>query len=49
MMPMHYKTFVLSDEALDDPLNSTIQNFADKGISIKRLLSLNIGESFFRN
>ncbi|MCZ8238081.1 MAG: MBL fold metallo-hydrolase [Leptospiraceae bacterium] len=49
MMPMHYKTFVLSDEALDQPLKSTMDNFQRKGIDKKRLLALNIGESFFRN
>ncbi|MCC5813546.1 MAG: MBL fold metallo-hydrolase [Leptospira sp.] len=49
MLPMHYNTFVLSDEALDEPLNLTRSTFQDLSLDEKKLLGLKIGESFFRN
>lgn len=49
MLPMHYNTFVLSDEALDEPLELTRSIFQTKSLDEKKLLGLKIGESFFRN
>lgn len=49
MLPMHYNTFVLSDEPLDQPLQETIRAFEEKGLQKSRLLGIQIGESFFRN
>lgn len=49
MLPMHYQTFVLSDEALDEPLKLTRKTFQEKNLDEKRLLPLKIGESFLRD
>jgi N-acyl-phosphatidylethanolamine-hydrolysing phospholipase D len=46
-LPMHYLTFVLTDEALDEPLKLTKLEFENKGISSKNLFDLKIGESKF--
>lgn len=47
MVPMHYQTFVLTDEALDEPLRLTYKEFENQNISLERLLGLKIGESYF--
>jgi L-ascorbate metabolism protein UlaG (beta-lactamase superfamily) len=49
MLPMHYSTFVLSDEPLDQPLQSTKKAIQEKGLPKSSLLGIQIGESFFRN
>lgn len=49
MIPMHYGTFVLSDEPLDQPVKLAKSEFQRLGISLDRFLPLRIGESFFRN
>ncbi|MCZ8156389.1 MAG: MBL fold metallo-hydrolase [Leptospira sp.] len=46
-IPMHYQTFVLSDEPLDSPVPMTKQNFLNKKIDLMRLIALKIGESRF--
>ena len=46
-IPMHYQTFVLSDEALDAPLSFTETEFQRRSLDINKLLSLKIGESKF--
>lgn len=47
MLPMHYNTFVLSDEPLDEPLQLTKKTWMEQKIPLDRLLGLKIGESFF--
>ncbi|HMV76454.1 MAG TPA: MBL fold metallo-hydrolase [Leptospiraceae bacterium] len=47
MLPMHYQTFVLTDEPLDEPLRLTKELFEKNGISLTRLADLKIGESRF--
>ncbi|MCK6382064.1 MAG: MBL fold metallo-hydrolase [Leptospiraceae bacterium] len=47
MIPMHYLTFVLTDEALDEPLRLAYSEFENRNISLEKLLGLKIGESFF--
>ena len=50
MLPIHYNTFVLSDEALDKPLKETINQFIQQNLPSEKLLKLKIGESrFFTN
>ncbi|MDX1960294.1 MAG: MBL fold metallo-hydrolase [Leptospiraceae bacterium] len=44
MVPMHYLTFVLTDEALDEPLKIT-KELMQKNSSLDRLLDLKIGET----
>ncbi len=46
-IPMHYQTFVLSDEGLDAPLSFTKAEFQRRSLDINKLLSLKIGESKF--
>jgi N-acyl-phosphatidylethanolamine-hydrolysing phospholipase D len=46
MVPMHYLTFVLTDEALDEPLKIT-KDLMQKNNSLEKLLNLRIGESKF--
>lgn len=46
-IPMHYMTFVLSDEKLDSPIPLTIQAFQAKRMELSRLIALKIGESRF--
>ncbi|MCB1178667.1 MAG: MBL fold metallo-hydrolase [Leptospiraceae bacterium] len=45
LVPVHYQTFVLTDEALDEPLKNTIKEFEDKSINRESLIDLKIGES----
>ncbi len=47
MLPIHYQTFVLTDEALDEPLKKTRELFINKFKNNDRLLDLKIGESKF--
>ncbi len=47
MVPMHYQTFVLTDEALDEPLRLIHQEFSDRKWDKKNLLDLKIGETRF--
>ena len=47
MVPIHYQTFVLTDEPLDEPLKKTREIFINKFKSTDRLLDLKIGESRF--
>ncbi|MCG6139452.1 MBL fold metallo-hydrolase [Leptospira mtsangambouensis] len=47
MVPMHYMTFVLSDEKLDSPVPRTKEELKRSGISEDRLVPLKIGESRF--
>lgn len=47
MVPMHYSTFVLSDEKLTDPLDVTKSEFKRRTIPLERLKDLKIGESSF--
>ncbi|MCB1189217.1 MAG: MBL fold metallo-hydrolase [Leptospiraceae bacterium] len=47
MLPIHYNTFVLTDEPLDEPLKKTVQIFNQKGIEKDRLKDLKIGETFW--
>lgn len=47
MMPMHYQTFVLTDEALDAPLRQTYKEFENQNLSLDKLIGLKIGESYF--
>lgn len=47
MIPMHYQTFVLTDEALDEPLRFTKEEFAKQVKDISRLIDLKIGETRF--
>lgn len=44
MVPMHYLTFVLTDEALDEPLKLTKKNLEEKGL-LHKLIDLKIGET----
>ena len=45
LLPMHYLTFVLTDEALDEPLKFTKSLFDSNKIKIDTLLDLKIGET----
>ncbi len=45
MLPIHYNTFVLTDEPLDEPLQKTIRIFNQKEIGKDRLKNLKIGET----
>jgi N-acyl-phosphatidylethanolamine-hydrolysing phospholipase D len=45
--PMHYQTFVLTDEALDEPLKLTKKQFEVENISMDKLIDLKIGETKF--
>ena len=45
LLPMHYLTFVLTDEALDEPLKLTRSLFESKQIKLDSLLDLKIGET----
>ncbi len=47
MLPMHYNTFVLSDEPLDEPLQLTQKAMREMGIPMNRLLNLVIGETYY--
>jgi N-acyl-phosphatidylethanolamine-hydrolysing phospholipase D len=47
LVPMHYQTFILTDEALDAPLSFTVQEMEKKKIDRKRLIDLKIGETRF--
>jgi L-ascorbate metabolism protein UlaG (beta-lactamase superfamily) len=47
LLPMHYLTFVLTDEALDEPLKFTKSLFESQKINLNSLLDLKIGESKF--
>ncbi|WP_246052111.1 MBL fold metallo-hydrolase [Leptospira idonii] len=47
MIPIHYGTFVLSDEKLDSVIPETKSAFRDLNIDLKRLIDLKIGESRF--
>lgn len=47
MIPMHYQTFVLSDEALDEPLKKTKEEFEKKVGDLSKLIDLKIGETRF--
>lgn len=47
LVPMHYQTFILTDEALDAPLPFTISEMEKRNIERQRLLALKIGESRF--
>lgn len=47
MVPMHYMTFVLSDEALDSPVPRTKEELKRSGISEDHFIPLKIGESRF--
>lgn len=47
MVPMHYMTFVLSDEALDSPVPRTKEELKRAGISEDHFIPLKIGESRF--
>ena len=47
LLPMHYLTFVLTDEALDEPLNFTRSLLKTRKINPKTLVDLKIGESKF--
>ena len=47
MLPIHYQTFVLSDEAIDAPLKETFSHFSTSGISKNRIVDLSIGETRF--
>ncbi|WCL50221.1 MBL fold metallo-hydrolase [Leptospira sp. GIMC2001] len=49
LMPMHYNTFVLTDEPLDEPVPYTKKELEKRSISLDRLLDLKLGESFFGN
>lgn len=46
-LPMHYLSFVLTDEALDEPLKKTEALFNSKPDLVKKLLNIKIGESKF--
>lgn len=46
-LPIHYLTFVLTDEALDEPLRFAKYEFDKNKISKEKLLDLKIGESKF--
>ena len=46
-LPMHYLTFVLTDEALDEPLKKTESLFNTNPNLVKQLLNIKIGESKF--
>lgn len=46
-IPIHYHTFVLTDEALDEPLKETQKLFSKISDPQKNLLILKIGESHF--
>ncbi len=46
-LPIHYLTFVLTDEALDEPLKYTKIELEKNNISKEKLLDLKIGESKF--
>ncbi|MCE9499262.1 MAG: MBL fold metallo-hydrolase [Leptospira sp.] len=45
MLPMHYATFVLTDEALDEPLILAKKAFVKNRLTADKLLDLKIGES----
>lgn len=47
MVPMHYETFVLTDEALDEPLRLTKELFQSESIERSKLLDLKIGQTHF--
>lgn len=47
LVPMHYMTFVLSDEALDSPVPRTKEELKRAGISEDHFIPLKIGESRF--
>lgn len=47
MLPMHYQTFILTDEALDEPLKLTKQEFLKQFNDLSKLLDLKIGETHF--
>ncbi|BDA79907.1 membrane protein [Leptospira kobayashii] len=47
MVPMHYMTFVLSDEKLDSPVPLARKAFEDLKLAVERLVPLKIGESRF--
>ncbi|MCG6151668.1 MBL fold metallo-hydrolase [Leptospira bandrabouensis] len=47
LVPMHYMTFVLSDEPLDSPVPRTIEELKRAGFKEGQLVSLKIGESRF--
>jgi N-acyl-phosphatidylethanolamine-hydrolysing phospholipase D len=46
-IPMHYMTFVLSDEKLDSPIPLTVQAFQARKMELSRLIAFKIGESRF--
>ncbi|WP_244147679.1 MBL fold metallo-hydrolase [Leptospira yanagawae] len=47
LVPMHYMTFVLSDEPLDSPVPRTKEAMKESGISESALIPLKIGETRF--
>ncbi|MEM7183936.1 MAG: MBL fold metallo-hydrolase [Spirochaetota bacterium] len=47
MLPIHYSTFVLTDEPLNEPLKKTILGFQKRELQRTALLDLKIGESHF--
>lgn len=47
LLPIHYHTFVLTDEALNEPLKLTKLLFDSQKISLEFLMNLKIGESRF--
>ncbi|WP_411821674.1 MBL fold metallo-hydrolase [Leptospira sp. 'Mane'] len=47
MVPMHYMTFVLSDEKLDSPVPLARKAFENLKLALDRLIDLKIGESRF--
>lgn len=47
MIPMHYQTFILTDEALDEPLKFTKLEFEKRVKNLSRLIDLKIGETRF--
>lgn len=47
LVPIHYHTFVLTDEGLDEPLIKTRKLFSDLNAEDKNLLQLSIGETYF--
>jgi N-acyl-phosphatidylethanolamine-hydrolysing phospholipase D len=47
ILPMHYQTFILTDEALDEPLKLTKQEFIKNQILLEKFIDLKIGETRF--
>ncbi|MCP5498944.1 MAG: MBL fold metallo-hydrolase [Leptospiraceae bacterium] len=47
LLPMHYQTFVLTDEPLDEPLKLCKKEYEAKQLPPNHLLPLKIGETYF--